>query len=384
MQKKIKIFLSFLTMSLLTFGLVGCGSETAANMNGVSVKTATAEKHKLQTNVDIAGVLLPVQTVNIASKISGQVTSMGFDVGSSVKVGETLITLETKTLNTQLEQAQAALKQAETAAESAKYQVDQAKINLDSATKDYERNKALFDAQAISQSTLDGYTSKLQLAQKQYELASGPAQDQAQAAINTAQANINSINVQLENATITSPINGIITNRNLNPGEVASVGVSLLTIADTSTLKLKGTISQEAVPLLKSGDEVNISIDIYPNKVFKGQISSIGPVAVSTGKYFPIEISISNTGDIKAGLSAHAPISLTTDENIIIPASAVVQNNGQSYVYVIKDNVASKRTVETGLANDKEIEILKGLDSGEKVATTNLNSLSDKMPVHAN
>jgi RND family efflux transporter MFP subunit len=384
MQKKFKIFLSFLTMSLLTFGLAGCGSEAAANMNGVSVKTAAAEKHKLQTNVDVAGVLLPVQTVNIASKISGQVTSMGFDVGSSVKVGETLITLETKTLNAQLQQAQSSLQAAEAAVQSAQNQAEQAKINLDTAQKAYDRTKALFDANSVSQSQLEDATSKLQLTQKQYDIASGPAQNQAQAAINTAQANINSINVQLENATITSPINGIITNRNLNPGEVASVGVSLLTIADTSTLKLKGTISQEAVPLLKSGDEVNISIDIYPNKVFKGQISSIGPVAVSTGKYFPIEISISNTGDIKAGLSAHAPISLTTDENIIIPAAAVVQNNGQSYVYVIKDNVASKRTVETGLANDKEIEIIKGLDSGEKVATTNLNSLSDKMPVHAN
>lgn len=384
MQKRFKIYLSLIMSIISIFVLGGCGSEAAGNMNGVNVKVATADKHKLQTAIDVTGVLVPTQTVNVSSKISGQVLSLGFDVGNSVKSGDTLITLETKTLNAQLEQAQAALQQAEAAAQSTKNQIDVAKINLDSAQKDYDRNKALFDSQAISQSTLDGFTSKLQLAQKQYELASGPAQAQAQAAINTAEANINNINVQLQEATITSPINGIITNRNINPGEVASPGVSLITIADTSVLKLKGTISQDAVPLLKSGQDIDVSIDVYSGKVFKGQISNIGPVAVSTGKYFPIEISINNTGDIKAGLSAHVSINLTSDEGIIVPASAVVQNNGQNYVFVIKDKVASKRTVEIGLTSNKEIQILKGLDAGEQVATTNLNSLFDKMPVNVN
>lgn len=384
MQKGFKIYLSFIMSIISVLILGGCGSEAAGNMNGVTVKVAAADKNKLQTTVDVTGILVPAQTVNVSSKISGQVMSLGSDVGNSVKSGDTLITLETKTLNVQLQQAEAALQQAQAAAQSAKNQVDQAKINLDSAQKDYDRNKALFDSQAISQSTLDGYTSKLEIAQKQYELASGPAQAQAQAAINTAEANINNINVQLENATITSPINGVVTNRNINPGEVASPGVSLLTIADTSVLKLKGTISQDAVPLLKTGQDIDVSIDVYPGKVFKGQISNIGPVAVSTGKYFPIEISINNTGDIKAGLSAHVSIGLTSEEGIVVPASAVVQNNGQSYVFVIKDKVASKRNVEIGLTSDTEIEILKGLDAGEQVATTNLNSLFDKMPVSVN
>ena len=384
MQKRLKKFPPLLMIILLVFVLAGCGSQAAGNMDVVSVKVAVSNKHKIQTSLNVAGVLVPVQTVNITSKISGQVTSMGLDVGNNVKAGDTLIKLETKALNAQLEQAQASLQSANAAVQSANNQADQVKISLDTATKAYERTKTLFDAGVVSQSEMEGTQSKLDLAKKQYELATGPAQNQIQASINVAQANINNVKVQIDNGVITSPISGIITNRNINPGEIASPGISLLTIADTSTLKLKGTVSQETLPLFKSGQEINVSIDIYPGKIFKGQISNIGPISVSTGKYFPVEISIKNTGDIKAGLSAHASIDITSDEGIIVPATAVIQSNGQSYVFVVKNNVVSKRIVELGLINDKEIETLKGIDVGEQVASTNVNNLFDNMMVNAN
>jgi len=382
MKKRSKVFWAVSSIVMLVFFLTGCSNQTTGSINGISVKTAVAEKLKLQTTLDVAGILVPAQTVNIVSKISGEVINLSLDVGSSVKAGETLITLETKAQDAQLQQAEAALQSAEAAVQAAKDQADQAKINLDAAQKAYERTKALYDSSAASQSQLDDVTSKLDLAKKQYEIAAGSAQKQAQAAVNTAQANINNIKVQIDNAVITSPISGIITNRNINPGEIASPGVALLAIADTSTLKLKGTVPQQAVPMLQVGKEMNISVDIYPNKVFRGVIDRIGPMAVSTGEYFPIEISIKNSGDLKAGLSAHTSININAPEEVVVPVSAVVVNSGQSYVYVIKNNMASKRAVTIGLKNDREIEVLKGLDAGEQVAVTNVNSLFDNMPVN--
>ena len=350
----------------------------------VSVKTAVADKHSLQTTLDVAGVLVPDQTVNIVSKLSGQVTGLNVDVGSTVKTGDTLITLETKMLDAQLKQAEAALESAEVAVRAADDQADISKINMDAAQKAYDRTKALVDSNAASQSQLDDVQSKLDLAQKQYQIATGTAQQQAQASVNTAQANINNIKVQLENAVITSPIDGIVTNRNINLGEVASPGVPLLTIADVSKLVLKGTVPQEMVPLLQQGQSIDVSVDIYPNKTFKGQIDRIGPMAVSTGEYFPIEISIGNTGDINAGLSAHASIQVTSGDGVVVPASAVAQNNGQSYVFVIRNNLAVKQVVTLGLNNDKEIEVLKGLNAGDRVAVSNVNNLIDSMHVSAN
>ncbi|MGE5632061.1 MAG: efflux RND transporter periplasmic adaptor subunit [Caulobacteraceae bacterium] len=383
MRKGIKNALAFVIIGLLVFSAVGCSRQTTGS-SVIEVKTAAADRHKLQTTMNVTGVLVPAQTININSKLSGQVIEMGFDVGSSVKAGDVLVRLETKALSAQLQQAEAGLESAQAAKQSVQSQADLAKINLDTAQKAYDRTKTLYAAGGASQSQLDDVSSKLDLARKQYENAAGSSLNQAQASIKTAQANINNIKVQMENAIIKSPINGIVVNRNINIGEIASPTLPLMAIADTSALKLKGTVSQEVLPLIKAEQEINVFVDIYPDKTYKGKIDSIGPMAVSTGVFFPIEISIQNGGDIKAGLSARASIDVVDEKGVVVPAAAVVQNNGESYVYVIKDNVAVKRIVTTGLKNDKEIEILKGLEAGERVAVTNANSLFDNMPVKAN
>ncbi len=420
MQRLIKNNLIFILIMLLIPGFTGCSTQT--DKSGPQVKTAAAQKKKLEATTDITGVLVPNSTSNIASKISGTVKTINSDVGSSVKAGDVLITLDTKDLEAQLKQSEAALNAAKDKAEqdrislqSAKDTVDatkklladqeeQAKITLDNAEKTLNRTAELFKSGSVSQSQLDSDknkydTAKMQydmarvdggstarnqleavsgkydLAKKQYDTSSGSALEQAEAAINT-------LKVQLSNATIVSPINGIVTNKNINAGEIASQGTTLITIADTSSLKLKGTVLQDNLPFLKQNSEIDVSVDIYPGKVYKGQITSIGPMAVGTGEYFPIEISINNSGDLKAGISAHSSLGITSDDTVVVPLSAVVQNNGQSYVFVIKNNVASKRIVKSGLKNDKEIEILKGLDGGEQVAVTNVNSLIDGMNVN--
>jgi HlyD family secretion protein len=314
--------------------------------------------------------------------MSGQVTSMDYNVGDIVKAGDVIIKLETKTLNAQLQQAEASLQSAEASVQSAKNQAEVAKINLDIVQKSYNDAKVLYDSGASSKSQLDDVANKLELEKKKYENAEGSAKNQAQAAVSTANANINNIRVQMENSVIKSPISGIVVTKSINLGEIASPNITLVTIADTSTLKLKGTVSQELLPLLQIGQEIEVSIDIYPDKTVKGRIENLGPMAVSTGAIFPIEIAIENSGDINAGLSAHAAIGIAQESGVVVPAEAVIRKNGESYVFVIKDNVASKRIVTTGIRSDKEVQILKGLNAGEKVAVTNVNSLSDNRSVN--
>lgn len=378
----IKKYIAGLTAVSLVFALSGCGTNTASG--SISIKTTAAYKNKLDTSLNISGVLVPSETVNLVSKVAGQVLNVKTNVGDNVTKGTNLIRLETNTASAQLQQAQASLQAAQATLDSAANQEKQARLNLDTAERAYLNAKNLYDAGSMAKNDFDDISNKYELAKIQYQTASGSAKNQASATVKTAQASIKTIRVQLDNANIDSPINGVITNRNINVGEVASPGVTLLTIADMSTLKLKGTIPQSALPLVKNGQEINVSIDIYPNKPFKGVISNIGPMAVATGEYFPIEITIKNEGDIRAGLTAHASINLTTEETIIVPKNAVMQNNGQSYVFVINNNIATKKLVVIGTSNDKEIVILSGLSIGEKVATTNVNTLFDNMPVSAN
>ncbi len=378
MQKRNRASLAIpaiLALALLVFVASGCATHST-----VAVTTAVATNQELTTTLDLSGVLVPTQTADISSQIAGKVTSLGFQAGDAVKAGSVLMQLDTSSLNAQLAQAEASLQSAQAAVGEAGSQAAVDKISLASAQESYNRVKALFDSGADSQSDLDNATNALDTAQNQYDNASGPALAQAEAAVGTARADINGLDVQLSETTITSPLDGVLSSRNVNVGEVVSPGVAVMSVVDASSLKLSSTVTQDLLPLLTLGQEMDVVIDNFPNRVYQGSVTTIGPIAVSTGEVFPIEVTIKNDGHLMAGLAAHASASVKAS-GIVVPSSAVVEGSGTSYVFVIKDGVVSKRLVSIGPRSDTDALILKGLTAGELVAVTNTNALGDNMPV---
>jgi multidrug efflux pump subunit AcrA (membrane-fusion protein) len=377
MQKRIRANWSIpiLAIALLSLVLAGCATHSA-----VAVTTAVAANQELSTTLDLNGVLVPADTANISSQIAGKVVSLGFQAGDTVKAGDVLMQLDTASLNAQLEQAQASLQSAEAAVVVARNQAAVAKISVNSAQESYNRVKALFDSGADSQSALDNATNALNTAQAQYDNASGAALDQANAAVDTAKANVNSIEVQLGETTITSPLNGVLSSRTVDVGEVVSAGVTVMSVVDSSSLKLTSTVTQDVLPLLALGQTMNVTVDSLSNRSYQGTITTLGPIAVSTGEVFPVEITIKNDGQLMGGMTAHASAAVKAS-GIVVPPSAVVQGGGVNYVFVIKDGVASKRLVTLGQKSDQGILILTGLTAGEQVAVTNTNALGDNVPV---
>ncbi|MEW8958826.1 MAG: efflux RND transporter periplasmic adaptor subunit [Moorella sp. (in: firmicutes)] len=388
--------LALLLVAVLPLGATGCGARAGAS-DQVSVKTATAAKGKLEATQTISGALAPARVANVVTKLAGQVLAVKADVGDRVQAGQVLVEIDTKELQAQLQQAEAAVdsvreqaEQVRLGMEAAQVAVANAKVALDAAQKYYDRIKALYDAGAASQSQLDDAQTKLDQAKngyataakqfeatkKQYEAVSGAGLAQAEAAANT-------IRVNMSNAVITSPITGVITNRNINPGEMAAPTSPqpLLTIADTATLKLQGTVGQEAVPLLAVGQKVTVTLDALPGREFTGTVTQVGPVATATGQRFPVEVSLANPGELKAGMTARAVFKLTAPEGVVIPLAAVRTEGGGDYVFVVKDGKVERRPVTLGLRNEDRVMVLKGLEVGEEVAVTNVGVLQDGMAV---
>ncbi len=364
-------------MSLIMGGCTSTGTD-----QGLTVDVTTVEEGTISSELNLTGVLLPNDMVNISSKASGQVLNTPKKVGDQVSVGDVLLELDTKTLEAQLKQAEAGLSAAYAAYDSAQNQAALLKISLAQTEKTYLDSKALYETGAISEGTYTDITSKYELAKRQYENAAGPLQKQAAASVENAKASINTLEVQKENSMITSPIDGVLVSMNVQDGEIASPGMPLLAIADLSVLKMKSTIPQEYLPFVSENEKVNMKIDIYPDQEFEGTINTIGPMSVSTGKIFPIEFAILNDSSIMAGLSARVSIEVNGKQHMVVPANAVVNAEGQSYVFVITDNVASKTEVVTGLNNEDSIEILSGLEKGQVIAVTNTHILQDQMLVN--
>lgn len=360
MKQNFKI-LSIILVAIMVIALPGC----SGNNDQFKVKTSVAKTAQLESIFAITGALIPVQAADLSAPFTSKVLEILVASGDTVKQGQVIARLDDTQLNAQLQQSTSSYQQM-------KRNQAQAKINLDSALTTLNRTKYLYGEGAAAKVQVDADQKAYDLAKNQYD--SG-------ASVSAAKASVDSINVQIANASIKSPFDGIVLNENIGVGETASMGSTLFSVGDMSILKLKGTVSQEALPYIKNGDPVELFIDIYPDKTFIGKIDSIGAMSVSTGSYFPVEISLINADKLVSGLSAHADIKVTGEKHVIVPRSSIVENKGESYLFVIVDGIATKKTVITGLRNDSEIEIIKGLSGTETVAITNANNLFDAMPV---
>lgn len=381
MKSKLSLkYIAFALIMILTVStMAGCVSDNSVET--VKVTAVEATKGQIDSYLDLAGVLLPSQTISVAGKLSGEIVSAPFNVGDKVEKDQILFEVDTKGLDAQIEQAKAGQVSAKAAYELAKSQIGLIEINLNTVQKAYNDTKALYDSGSASQSQLDDVKSKLDTVKKQYENAKGAQMNQASAAITSANAAVNTLLTQRENAVVKSPITGIVVTKNVQLGELASPGVPMASVADLSTLSMKGTVSQEYIPFLSVGQEVEMSVDIYSDKSYPAVVTVLGPMSVSTGKIFPIELSMSNTEGLMAGLTSKASIHLKGNSNIIVPAEAVLDVDADSYVFVIEEGVAVKKSVVTGLKNREQIEILSGVTEGEKIAVTNTHVLQDQMTV---
>lgn len=380
MPKRSRIIILILAAALLLSTVAGCASQKASH--NLPVATAVAANRELDTNLVFSGVLLPTQTVDISSRTTGQVVALPHKVGDLVKSGDVLMILDIQALQGQLMQAEANYKSAQAGAQAAENAAVISKTNLDAAQANFDRIQTLFNAGAVSQSQMDEARDKLTIAEKQYQTASGPALDQARANADAAFASVRNYQIQIDISTIRSPIDGVLTTRNVNIGQVVTSGSAVISIVDSSILKLKSTIPQEQLRLLTLGQDMDVTIDSYPGTVFKGTITTIGPIAVSTGELFPVEISLKNDQGLMAGLSAHSTLNLEA-AGVVVPRTAIQTIDGKSYVYLIQDNKAYQREVTLGLSNDQDIVIISGLDEGERVAVSNVGQLADGKVIKA-
>jgi len=349
--------------------LVDAGVLPQVNLDSAqsSLDTAQAAVNSAQAAVNSAKAGVSAAQANLVSAQSGAASAQtGVEQAQNgVKTAQNAL----KTAQNSVKTAQAAYDLAQKSAQSA----------LDAAQAKYDSAKAAYDQASGSgaQSQLVAAQSKVDTAREQYKVSSTSGLEQAQAAMD-------SINLQLSYAEVKANISGVVVNRNINGGEIAAAGTPLFSLADVSKLKLKGTISQDALPFVKEGQKVDVVVDIYPNKTLQGSVISVGPIAVSTGSYFPCEITLDNADNgLAAGLSAHASIHITGSGHVTVPNAAIVQNSGSAYVFVIKNKTAHKTDVVLGLKNDKETEILRGVNEGDAVAVTNVNTLFDQMPIQS-
>jgi len=239
-----------------------------------------------------------------------------------------------------------------------------AQANYEKAKKDYERTQALFQQKSATDAQLDMAKLGASMAEAQYIVAKR----------------------QMADTKIKTPISGFVTARYIDLGSMvqgAPQATLVANVVDISRVKIKLSVSESDAFILKTGDQVSVTSDVYPEVTFTGRIESIGAKG-DDAHTFPIEISLANSAkhQLKAGMFARVNFnSITSREAIAIPRAALVGSVKTPQVYVVENGIAKLRTITVGNEAGLYIQVLDGLTVGEEVVVSGQNNIVDNTKV---
>ena len=356
-------------------------------------KLAKVERIDVAKSVVATGKIQPVTQVEIKSKASGIIQKLPVNVGDAVHKGQVICELDQNDLLPALRQQEAALHVAEAGVKSAqadyeRYKVDAQGPDVPFLKRDSERARKLFADGLIAQNARDDAEKAYQMAEQKQESAeanlgtANAAITKAKAALEQQQAVVAMAEENLRNATIVSPIDGVVLSRDSEIGTAVSsillAGASatlIMTIGDLNEVYVKGKADESDVGKLYLGQPARITVESYKDQKFEGRVTKISPLGTEKDNVttFEVRVSISNERHIlKAQMTANAEILLEEHKHVLaIPEGAIVYNKDKSTAVQIPDPTAEKGfrkvAIVTGIGNGAKTEVLRGLSEGQQV-----------------
>jgi multidrug efflux pump subunit AcrA (membrane-fusion protein) len=375
-------------------------TEVSENKNAVNVETETAEKGSLNKYLVVTGETNAYQKSEVVPRIQEEVEKINVKIGDKVKTNEVLIELNTTEKEIAVKQAEATLESAnanldDVLAGSREEEIKQLEASLKKAESalgvaknNYQRQQELYEKDFISSQSLESAKNDLVSAESDYQstleslnlAVKGATKEEiasARAEVKNAEASLESAELGLNRTKIKAPISGVISAIDIDNGEITASS-SVITIAQMDKLKIKIYLSQSNVNKVSSGEKVKLYIAAV-DKEITGQIESISPVADEDKKSFPVEIVVDNRDrSIKAGM--YAEVNLVVEkakDQLVLSRSALIEEAGNNYIYIIEDGKAKKIEVEIIVKNNDKIAIENAIEPGTEVIVTGNDNLSD-------
>jgi len=384
------------TVVLITsVALSACrGEKTAEVERVVTVDVAPVLNAQIQRTIRADGLLYPLQQAALVPKVSAPVKKLYVERGAHVRVGQLLVELENQDLVNAAQEAQAAYALAEatyetTAKATVPQELQKAELDL-RATKDsldaqqaiFDSRQSLFKEGASAQKDVNEAQVNLSQARSQYEVArkhlddlqkfaSDSALKAAAAQRDQARAHRDAADAQLSYSRLTSPINGVVTDRPVYAGETVPSGSPVVTVMDVSEVIARVHVSPTEAAELKIGDIANI---IGPGGIpVAGKVIQISPSLDSTSTTVEVWVQAPNTGEqLKPGASLKVEmVAKTAPSALVIPLAAVItsRSGATSVIVVDAENKPHKTSVTVGIRDNGKAQVTDGLDSGQRVVT---------------
>ena len=418
-----------LRKALLIVGIVAVGATLVfvnlrfKRATGPEVEVEAVERRELEAIVSAPGTIVPQLTVDISANTMGRVTRLTFNEGDRVNNGDFLLEIDPEALRSTVERVEAALQASRSSQRQAEVSVETARVSLELARDTLERQEDLWELRLVSREAYERALNDVALRETELQAREVEVATQAQR-IRQEEANLDSAQYELTKVTITSPIDGVVTRRNIEEGETVVVGTMnnqgtvLATIADLSVIEAEVEVDETDIPSVELGQVAEVTIDALPDDVFTGVVTEIGnsPIqpaqspgtggAGTQATTFKVVVTLDGeipgvrpgftcTADITTAVRSDSlaiPIQAATVREVMLDANGSVMSSetpatrrrvstgvsatelpiGSSEeelegVFIARQGRAVFVPVDTGIAGERYFEALSGVEDGDLI-----------------
>jgi len=347
----------FLPIAVIGGGMLGCSGGNPVppvapeTVSGVVI--ITAQRNTIPDSLEAIGTVRAAQTTQVASQSMGNITAIRAQEGDRVQSGQVMATIDDA-------QPRAAVQQSEAAVTAAQKDVSSAETELALAQSTLKRYQQLFDKKSLSPQEFDEIKTRSQAAEARRDMARA-AEAQANAALTQAKTS-------LGNTQIRAPFAGVVTEKKVDAGTFASPGMPLFTLEDVTRYRLEAMVDENDVHLVHSGEAVPVRLDSMQGSEFKGKVAQMVASADAASRSFLVKIELPADARLRSGLFGRAYFPRGTRSALLVPRTTVVERGQLRGVFVVDANqIAQLRYVTLGNPSGENVEVLSGLQDGEKL-----------------
>ena len=346
------------------------------------VEFAPVARGNVAERVTIVGNLIGAATVEAVPRVNGRLQSVSVRLGDAVRRGQAIAKVEDREIQEQVNQAEAAYKVSQAT-------IRQREADLNLAQTNLERNRSLLERELLPRQTFDDTEARHQAALAQLDLA--------RAQFEQSKSRLDELKINLANTVISSPVDGFVGKRYLDPGASVSPNVPVASIVDIRTVRMVANVVEKDVKRLSIGMPAQVEVDAYPGEKFTGRVARIAPVFDPQTRTAEMEIEVPNGGyRLKPGMYSRVDLTIESRDNAMtVPSNAVVELQGKTGVFVASAPqgpqpasnppaqgataplTAKFQPVQVGIRQGEQVEITSGITEGTQVITTGATALKD-------
>lgn len=329
-----RVFIRPLAAVMIAATMTACSSSSNESATTTTVeelpkievkKVYTQEVNQL---AEYTATVEAFKTNNISTSTPNRIKDILVDVGYKVVKGQKLVVLDN-------------------------VNIDQLKVRIDNMEREYNRAVQLLEIGGGTQQAVDQLKTELDATKRQYD-------------------NL------VENTVLVSPINGVVTARNYDPGDMT--GGAILTIEQMRPVKVLVNVSENEFTKVRKGMKTTIKLDVYGDEEFTGTVTLVHPTINPATRTFTVEIEINNSDErVRPGMFARVQMNFGKADHVVVPDRAVIKQTGSGdrYVYTFKDGVVTFNKVELGQRIDNAYEVLSGVENGDDVVVSGHSRLTN-------